>query len=54
MTLGNRQILVKGYENASYEARRFTQKDFAFLQIYCHLKSLLNNLENISVHDFFG
>ena len=38
------QILLKGCANRSYEAIRFTQKEFPSQQIFFHLKSLLDNL----------
>ena len=44
MTLVDLQILVKGCASTNYEARRFTQKEFASALIFCHLKILLRNL----------
>ena len=47
------QILLNGYANISYEARRFTQKEFTFSQIFFHRKTLLNNLWNVSIEVLF-
>ena len=44
MKMAGLHNLVKGCANISYEARRFTQKDFASSQIFYHLKLLLSNL----------
>ena len=44
MKLMDLQILVKGFVSASYEARRFKQKEIAFPLIFCHLKLSLNSL----------
>ena len=41
MALVDLQILVKGRENTSYEARRFLWNQFASQQILCHPKLLL-------------
>ena len=48
MTLVDLQILVKGCTKTSFETRGCTQKEFAFLQVFCHLKLLLNNLFNVT------
>ena len=47
------QILLNGYANTSYEARRFTQKEFTFSQIFFLRKTLLNNLWNVSIEVLF-
>ena len=47
------QILLNGYANISYEARRFTQKEFTFSQIFFHRKTLLNSLWNVSIEVLF-
>ena len=47
------QILLNGYANISYEARRFTQKEFTFSQIFFRRKTLLSSLWKVSIEVLF-
>ena len=44
MTLVNLQLLVKGFANTRYEARRATQMQFPSPQTFCYPKLLSRNL----------